>query len=233
MHITKVLLPALLAITSSILLTSYGDDDEEISYLSCDQELGNTCPRGTDNPFCTFGYKWGDNNDFQPVGGSQPGPATPGNAITYSFREAGYVFSMHSQNGITSRSFENLSSYAKDKVREAFQRWEAVADINLIEVEVSAGSSIVLIVGDIGPGAVAYPPFSDGKCQAIAGQVIFDIPDRNTCDRFLNLAMHEIGHVLGLGHVGSENIMNPDWDDTVTELQPGDITGVQSIYGAK
>ena len=140
---------------------------------------------------------------------------------------------MHSQNGIASRSFDDLSGCAKDKVREAFRQWSSVADITLVEVKPSAGSNITLIVGDIGPGAVAYPPFVDEKCQAITGQVIFDIPTRNTCERFLNLALHEIGHALGLGHVGSNNIMNPDWDDSITELQPGDIAGIQSIYGAR
>ncbi|MGB3778698.1 MAG: matrixin family metalloprotease [Tunicatimonas sp.] len=216
-----------------LLASCNGDDEPPVSYLSCDQELGSTCPRGTDDPFCTFGYKWGSNNAFSSAGRSQSGPATPGGTITYHFREAGYLFNMHSQNGISSRSFDDLSQCARNRVREAFRRWEAVANITFQETTNAGQSDIVLLVGDIGPGAVAYPPFVDEKCQAIAGQVIFDVPTRDTCDRFMNLALHEIGHVLGLGHVGSDNIMNPDWDDTVTELQPGDIVGIQSIYGVK
>ena len=216
-----------------LLASCSGDDEPPVSYLSCDQELGSTCPRGTNDSFCTFGYKWGDNSAFSPAGRGQSGPVAPGGTITYCFGEAGYRFNMHSQNGITSQSFDVLGQCTQEKVREAFQRWETVADITLKEITNVEQSDIVLLVGDIGPGAVAYPPFVDEKCQAIAGQVIFDIPTRNSCDRFMNLALHEIGHVLGLGHVGSDNVMNPDWDDTVTELQPGDIAGIQSIYGVK
>jgi predicted Zn-dependent protease len=44
--------------------------------------------------------------------------------------------------------------------------------------------------------------------------------------------LHEIGHALGLGHVSTDNVMNPGVQH-LTDLMPGDIEGIQSIYGAK
>ena len=46
--------------------------------------------------------------------------------------------------------------------------------------------------------------------------------------------LHETGHVLGLGHVTTNNVMNPEI--TLSEfdgLRQGDIDGIVEIYGLK
>ena len=100
------------------------------------------------------------------------------------------------------------------------------------EVSNPDASDVDIIVADIHVTGLGYSAYVDDLCRDIAGQVIFYVPISN-CESFTTLALHEVGHVLGLGHVGSDNIMNPDWGDGVTELQPGDIAGIQSIYGVR
>ena len=90
-------------------------------------------------------------------------------------------------------------------------------------------ADIRVIVADITQGGLGYPPIPN---QACGGLVIFKSgsPNRN-CNEMYRLALHEIGHVLGLGHVTSDNIMNPI--KPLLSLQSGDIQGIQSIYGKK
>lgn len=218
------------------LLVSCEENEEASTYRVCDGWGNASCPRGTNVPFCTNGFKWGNDNPYDQAGQNVQGPGTGGGVVTYSFRGEGEVFGMHAQDGIISLAFDNLNSCAKEKVREAFQKWEAVAGISFEEVSDSELSDIVLSAGQIEDpeiGAVGYPSYTGVPCEDLAGQIIFDIPTRSNCDRFLNLALHEIGHALGLGHVGSNNIMNPNWNDNETDLQGGDILGIQSIYGVK
>ncbi|MGI9394602.1 MAG: matrixin family metalloprotease, partial [Boseongicola sp.] len=48
---------------------------------------------------------------------------------------------------------------------------------------------------------------------------------------FFSVALHEIGHILGLGHVNdTSEIMNPFISTDV--LGDGDISGVQFLYGS-
>lgn len=47
-------------------------------------------------------------------------------------------------------------------------------------------------------------------------------------------ALHEVGHVLGLGHVNSDNIMQIGrGKNSFVGLQEGDIEGIIAIYGPK
>jgi hypothetical protein len=42
---------------------------------------------------------------------------------------------------------------------------------------------------------------------------------------------HEMGHVLGLGHSGTGNLMAPILDPGITAPQPQDIAAIQALYG--
>jgi hypothetical protein len=42
---------------------------------------------------------------------------------------------------------------------------------------------------------------------------------------------HEMGHVLGLGHSGTGNLMAPVLDPGITAPQPQDIAAIQALYG--
>ncbi|MEQ8809323.1 MAG: matrixin family metalloprotease, partial [Imperialibacter sp.] len=119
---------------------------------------------------------------------------------------------------------------AEHEIKRALEFWASVADLEFVEVT-DQGGDIQFIAADITQGGIGYPNYTDDLCSTLAGQLIIDVPTRNSCDGFYNLVLHEIGHILGLGHVSTSNIMNPGFSST--ELQPGDIQGIQSIYGAR
>lgn len=88
-------------------------------------------------------------------------------------------------------------------------------------------------VANIEQGGIGYPAFTDDLCTTLAGLIVLDIPSRNSCEGFYNLVLHEFGHAPGLGHVDSDNIMNPARGKTFTKLERGDVEGIRSIYGMK
>jgi len=192
--------------------------------------MGLTCDGSATGDYCTFGFKWGVGNPFSNAGANEPGPAIGPVEITFTFMDAGYVFSTHSQVNLTSKSFNDLPQCSKDTIRHALARWEAIAAVTFIEKN-DPSSNIRIIIGDITQGGVSFPRFPDKPCSDIAGQIAINFNPNRSCQNLYVLALHEIGHALGLGHVQSNNVMNPN--KAYLDLQPGDVLGVQSIYGKK
>ncbi|NJC24858.1 matrixin family metalloprotease [Neolewinella antarctica] len=224
---------AFLVLATAILISSCGDDNEEpISYRPCNDRL-SSCFGSSDGEYCTFGYKWGDNNPFAVSGIEADGPKLTGGTITYSFQEAGVIFNTHSQSEVISSTLDLIMvCSAREQVNRALLAWQAVADLVFEEVGSTDQSDLRFFAADIEQGGLGYPNYDDDFCRNLAGQVIFDVPTgRQNCDQFYNLALHEIGHALGLGHVSSDNIMSTNFSNDVTELQPGDVAGIRSIYG--
>ena len=92
--------------------------------------------------------------------------------------------------------------------------------------------------------AHAYQPFTQslgGLGGTIGGDVHFDI-DRNWVDDpndtmagfdFFTVALHELGHSLGLGHSTVDgSVMEAIYDGTRRTLTADDIAGIQALYGA-
>jgi hypothetical protein len=177
--------------------------------------------------YCTFGYKWGANNPFTVAGFDKPGPSSGKIQVSYKFIDTGFTFNTHSQNDVKSIAFDEIVSCSKQTIRDSFAEWESNADIQFIEKTGNDQSDIKLIVANITQGGIGYPPVPQGLCS---GLIIFQ-KFQYTCSSFRILALHEIGHVLGLGHVNSENVMNPN--KKFLNLQSGDIKGIQSIYGKR
>jgi hypothetical protein len=203
------------------------------TYKPCDEKLFETCDGKGNGAYCTFGYKWGKNNPFPNAGLEKAGPATGNIELTYKFMEAGFVFNTHKRSGLTSISFDdNIGSCAKDKFRLAFTEWSSVAKINFKEVAVNETADIKIIIADIEQSAIGYPNYDQSPCSDIKGQIIFK-RNEYPCSTIYGVILHEIGHVLGLGHVASKNVMHPSQSTNYTQLQSGDILGIQSIYGPK
>ncbi len=192
--------------------------------MSACNDMLNACSNNANAPYCTFGFKFGDQNPFSPAGASVPGPHLKAMEISYKFQSAGLTFNTHSQDGIVSAEF---SEPDKEGIRLQFAKWQAVANISFTEKSISDKTDVTIILATIEQGGIGYPAFVAEPCKQIAGFLILNTRDRSRS----KLALHEIGHVLGLGHVLSNNVMNPN--QSYDDLQSGDITGAQSIYGVK
>jgi Ca2+-binding RTX toxin-like protein len=183
------------------------------------------------------GKKWG---------GSAYG--TSGGTVYYSFwtqNFGGEGFNFSSQ----------LTAEMKNEVRAAFARWESVADIHFVEVTDTA----VQVNGGyrFGVGAIDGP-YNGTSGVALATQHEQTYPD-NTIKAaetifdsaegwhtvngkvydaqghsFYAMALESIGRELGLAYYnGAPEIMNNPPKFTITDLQAGDIAGIQYIYGGK
>lgn len=123
-------------------------------------------------------------------------------------------------------------------LNKAFDAWERVADVDFeltensnanIEVDVSPLSG-----STIGLTTVSYST-RNGFDRINSSDITFDgeerwSPDGETGQDFFAVALHEIGHAFGLGHINDpDQIMNPVI--FADELGNGDIEGAQELYG--
>jgi hypothetical protein len=172
-------------------------------------------------------FKWGS-----------PGQGTPSGVVQWSFATANYAGQTYTFDAFLSGQFQT-------EVRQAFARWETVANVDFVEVADS--STIALRLGfDFidGPGSVlgefwaSYDPTTGVEQRA---EIRFEQNEGWTVSSgqlvtqsgasFYAIALHEIGHTLGLDHyTGGLAIMNPFV--SASDLTASDIHGAQAIYGA-
>lgn len=221
-----------LALLFFVLILSCKESQDQLDYRVCNESL-SSCINGSGN-YCLFGYKWGEDNYFTPKGFNADGPKSGGGIVTFSFQESNGMINTHSQANIQSESFNVLLECAKPKIRQALDEWSATANIAFEELEENSSSDIRFYVATIRQGGIGYPNYSQSPCDQIAGNVVINpASDYNTCDSFHKYVLHEIGHTLGLGHVYTSNIMNPDTFTSLDGLQQGDVLGMIEIYGEK
>jgi hypothetical protein len=173
------------------------------------------------------------------------------NRITYSFMPDGT-----SIGGVPSNLFQTLNAVTTTanwqlQFEKAAAVWQQVANVNLVLVPddgAPLGSGSYQQgdpgMGDIRIGAMAQssgvlaytllpPPYSGGSA---AGDIVFN--SSQPWHVGLNydietVAIHEIGHALGMGHsqlTAAE--MYAYYQGVKQTLDPDDIAGVQSIWGA-
>ncbi|MGI9389906.1 MAG: matrixin family metalloprotease [Boseongicola sp.] len=144
---------------------------------------------------------------------------------------------------ITSGLNYNTSLYDQDDfddaLQDAFDRWENVAAIDFT-YSASSNVDVDVTMGSLGGSTVGLASFSYFDTSPL--DTIFDAtvtldsnetwaPYGGGALDFFSVALHEIGHVLGLGHVNdTSEIMNPFISTDV--LGDGDISGVQYLYGS-
>ncbi len=131
-------------------------------------------------------------------------------------------------------------------IRLAFQQWADVADLHFTEVYAKTNANFVMSVGSgprdkfDGPGgtlAYAYLPPNDSfdgqlRCFFDSSETwIIDITQRGIL--LLNVATHEIGHLLGLGHSQIRTaLMAPFYAQNVTKPVPiDDYSRIIALYG--
>ncbi|MEL6701418.1 MAG: matrixin family metalloprotease, partial [Pseudomonadota bacterium] len=165
---------------------------------------------------------------------------TPGGTVTWSFAQsAGSRFDFSEY--ITEPEYRAL-------IREAFQAWEDVIDIDFVEVADSAATNVRLGWDDMdGPFNVVGEASSRGSktvetlFELSTSEIRFDTAENWATDKtpardeigLYQVALHEIGHVLGLDHTTDPNtIMYSSDISGLDGLTAGDITGAQLFYGA-
>jgi hypothetical protein len=194
-------------------------------------------------PSAEFVYpnsKWGVNTT-----------GTPGGTVTYSFMGNGISFSGESANYGNSVALTSLPGFLPcfvTDIQAAFAAWEAVANIQFVQVADSglafnaAGANGDIRIGthyfDGSSGVLAHAYYPPPNGSSAAGDLHFDKSENWTCNNsgidIGVVALHEIGHSLGLAHENTSTIavMDPIYNPTLYGLQSDDINGAMTIYGA-
>ncbi len=208
-----------------VLITASCKKESSNRFSVCNDIIKSSCDGSSEEEYCLFGIKWDNTNSKQ----IQISDSILQTVLTYEFIDSGYTFNTHSQDNVISLSFDKVINCSKQSIRDALSEWESVAPIKFIEVANNGEANIKILIANISQGGLGFPPYSNEPCKELAGLLVIRPIPNQTCDSYYCLALHEIGHILGLGHVVSNNVMNPD--KYFKKLQQGDIKGIQTIYG--
>jgi len=174
---------------------------------------------------------------------------TSGGTVTYSFMGNGISFSAEGYGNSTAlTSLPNFQACFITEIQNAFTAWQAVANIEFVQVTDSgaafngAGATGDIRIGahafDGASGTLAHAYYPPPNGNSAAGDMHFDSAENWTCNTsgmdIGVVALHEIGHSLGLGHERTTTIalMNPYYNSSLNTLQSDDINGSTAIYGS-
>ena len=160
--------------------------------------------------------------------------------LTYSF-----VDRFFSADGARDDLFGfKLTEGDRDIVREAIAAWEAVCGIDFVEVADSPSANIRIgwqpysdSDGPGGKGGIAWT-WQNGGITTHVG-IVFDPSDPWNDETFYDIALHEIGHAMGIDHSDVYNAVMSGppptpYADQIgrDQLTPDDIAAAQALYGS-
>ena len=163
---------------------------------------------------------------------------TPSGEVDWSFATSNFA-------GALTQFDSFLTGMFQTEVAQAFARWESVADVDFHQVSDSAASDIRLGLSHIDGlnNIVGEEQSSFSNGSETASVISFDMDEGWSVVNgtlvtaggwsFYVVALHEIGHALGLDHYNvTPAIMNAVLNPSVSDLTQSDIDGAQAIYGA-
>src|SRR5690349_21724725 len=129
----------------------------------------------------------------------------------------------------------SISQTELQSINAAFAEWSEVANIQFQQVSSTANSDIDFSNSALdGAGnvlGVTGFSFSGGQLQS--AEIQFDSGDNLSGSDFSLVAIHEIGHAIGLGHFnGDDAVMNSTANFDLDGLEQSDIEGAVALYGA-
>ena len=171
------------------------------------------------------------------------GPKWAGNTVTWSF--ATQTLPQDTATPFTATPIDNGYAYY---VNAAIEVWQSVSGLNLVQVADSAASDIRIGFADLPTnggeiGNTSY--YSDGI--TFAPDVVVRLEDptalpltegvtglayAGTYTTMYQVALHEIGHALGMDHNGDAgSIMYPSAGLWNPNLDITDVQGIEALYG--
>ena len=159
--------------------------------------------------------------------------------VTWSFAETNLSTSSL-PSGYTQFD-SSISAQYRTVIQQAFAAWSAVANIQFVMVSDSASSNIRL--GNVNIDGVASPGGSSTLAETAywgtgsrmqTAEVMFDV-DAYSGSKLYSVAVHEIGHAIGLGHstlMSAVMYASLNSQNQAGVLTADDITGVQTLYGS-
>ncbi len=207
-----------------------------------------TAPGPSPRDHVLFGTKWGAGSPFA-AGTDTTGPRLPGGSVTYSFMATGVDLSAESAG--TATAITGVPGYDPcwvEQITDAFGAWSAVANISFAAVSDngapfdSPGASGDIRIGfhafDGPTGVLAHTYFPPPNGTSAAGDLHFDVAEGWACDPASGIdigivALHEIGHGIGLGHEASDPAVMNAFYNRALNFGPlaDDIIGAGNIYG--
>ena len=167
-------------------------------------------------------------------------PLNPGMVFTWSNATNNIPADGARQTRITELvgSDSTMSDSLLAMFRQALATWAAVCNVTFMEVADSETNNLRVASGDIeddiGDGTLGFAPsFPSTGIRTKSAIIMDDIYNTNPTD-FLIVAIHEVGHILGLGHVPVlDQVMNPSLSNfgAYSTPQYGDIAGVVGRWG--
>ena len=183
------------------------------------------------SPYQLLAYQWPQAGS----GGSR--------VITYAFSEGAYIPGDGDRDSLLGG--RTLTGTQEQLVRQAMDAWEDVCGVRFMEAaetpEVNVRIGFQWLFESDGPGGtlgVTHTQYFPGVIDEQT--VVFDPNEAWDSESFYDVALHELGHVLGIDHSNVEEVVMSGTSGGTAyhdqpgrdQLQPDDIAAAQRLWGS-